>query len=232
MAGLMGRRVVHAAAFGVVLFGASASASATACAGTAAADEPPIGRAEIQDELLSYYGSERTTGYLFGALGVASAAAGGVLVTRSQDFARGLGWSLLSLGVLEVLGGGFYALQVNGEIDHYTRALERDPAAFKIEEAAHIHGTTSRFIFYRIGELVVAAAGVGVAAYGFASNHDAWKGAGIGIAGEALSLFALDIFGQVRAARYEEKVRRFEPGIALSAGAPGAPWGLTLAGRL
>jgi hypothetical protein len=187
--------------------------------GVAAADDAPVGRAAVGDDLLTYYGSERTTGYLFAALGVASAAAGGVLVTRSQDFARGLGWSLLSLGALEVLGGGFYALQVGGEIDHYTKALASDPAAFKREEAAHIHGTTSRFVFYRIAELVVAAGGVGAAAYGFASNRDAWKGAGIGVAAEALSLFALDAYGQSRATRYEEQVRRFEPTLALSLGA-------------
>jgi hypothetical protein len=200
-------------------------------AGVAAADDAPVGRAAVGDDLLTYYGSERTTGLLFGALGVASAAAGGVLVTRSQDFARGLGWSLLSLGALEVLGGGFYALQVGGEIDHYTKALATDPAAFKREEAAHIHGTTSRFVFYRIGELVVAAAGVGVAAYGFASNRDAWKGAGIGVAAEALSLFALDAYGQTRATAYEEQVHRFEPTVAMSLGSSGSPWGVQLDGR-
>jgi hypothetical protein len=197
----------------------------------ASADDAPTGRAAVSDDLLAYYGSERTTGYLFAALGVASAAAGGVLVTRSQDFARGLGWSLLGLGALEVLGGGFYALQVGGEIDHYATLLSADPAAFKREEARHIHGTTSRFVFYRITELLVAAGGVGAAAYGFASNRDAWKGAGIGIAGEALALFALDAFGQSRATRYEDQVLHFEPTIALAPGAPGTPWGVGVGGR-
>jgi hypothetical protein len=200
--------------------------------GVAFADEAqPEGRAAIQGDLLSYYGSERTTGFLFAGLGVASGAAGAVLVTRSQDFARGLGWSLVSLGALEILGGGFYALQVGGEIDHYSKALAEGPAAFKREEAAHIHGTTSRFVFYRVAELVVAAGGVAAAAYGFAENRDAWKGAGIGVAGEALALFALDAFGQTRATRYEERVNRFEPALAFSVGGPGAPWGASVGGR-
>jgi hypothetical protein len=201
----------------------------TACVATAN-DAPLLGRVEMGDDLLAYYGSERTTGYLFAAVGVASAVAGTVLVTRSEDFSRGLGWSVLSLGALELLGGAFYVLQVGGEIDHYTKLLGSDPPAFKTEEALHIHGTTSRFVFYRVAELVVAAAGVGVAAYGFAANRDPWKGAGIGIAGEALTLFALDAYGQTRATRYEDQLHRFEPTLALSLGTPGAPWGLGLRG--
>jgi hypothetical protein len=199
--------------------------------GVAVAEEPPAGRTAMGDDILAYYGSERTTGILFAAVGVASAAAGGVLVTRSGDFERGLGWSMLSLGALEILGGAFYVLQVGGEIDHYTKALTTDPAAFKSEEAKHIHGTTSRFVSYRIGELVVAAGGIGAAAYGFASNRDAWKGAGIGVAAEALTLFALDAYGQTRATRYEEQVLRFDPSLGLSLGAPGATWGAAVSGR-
>jgi hypothetical protein len=200
-------------------------------AGTASADESSLGRAAIGDDLLAYYGSERTTGLLFGALGVVSLGAGSVLVTRSGDFARGLGWSILSLGALEVLGGGFYALQVGGEIDHYKKSLASDPGAFKLEEGAHIEGTVSRFPIYRISELVVAGVGVGLASYGFASKHGAFEGAGIGIAGEALSLFALDAFGQARAHAYERQIRRFQPSISLEVGGGERPWGVATGGR-
>jgi hypothetical protein len=202
-----------------------------AVSSVAFADEAPIGRASIADDLAAYYGSERTTGILFAALGVASAAAGGVLVTRSGDFARGLGWSVLSLGALEVLGGGYYALTVGGEIDHYSKALASDPVSFKREELVHIRGTVSRFPIYRISELAVAAAGIGVAAYGFASQRDAWKGAGIGIALEALTLFALDAFGQSRAHDYEDQVKRFEPAISFIAPSEGRPWSVEVRGR-
>jgi hypothetical protein len=195
------------------------------------ADDSHFGRAAIADDLSSYYDSERTTGLLFGGLGIASTVAGSVLVTQSHDFERGLGWSMLSLGVLEILGGGFYALQVGGEIRHYSTALANDPGAFKLEEGAHIEGTVSRFPLYRISELLVAAAGVGVATYGFASKHEAWGGAGVGVAGEALSLFVLDAFGQARAHAYDRKIRTFDPRLAFSVGGGEHPWGLALMGR-
>jgi hypothetical protein len=183
------------------------------------------------DDLLAYYNSERITGLLFGGLGVASVGAGSVLVTRSGDFERGLGWSLVSLGALEILGGGFYALEVGGEIRHYSSSLKSDPAAFKVEEGAHIEGTISRFPIYRISELVVAAGGIGVAIYGFASKHPAWQGAGIGVAGEALSLFVLDAFGQARAHAYDRQIRRFQPTLSLSVGGGERPWGASMGGR-
>jgi hypothetical protein len=190
-----------------------------------------IGRGSISDDLVAYYDSERVTGFLFGGLGVASTVAGGVLVTRSTDFERGLGWSLVSLGVLEILGGGFYALQVGGEIRHYRQSLASDAGAFKLEEGEHIEGTISRFPIYRISELVVAAAGIGVATYGFASKHEAWGGAGVGVASEALSLFALDAFGQARARAYDRRIRRFDPMMALSVGGGERPWGIGVGGR-
>lgn len=64
-----------------------------------------------------------------------------------------MGWPLLTLGGLETLAAIFYAVQVGGEIDHYESALAADLAVFRREELAHIHGTTSRFLFYRLAEV-------------------------------------------------------------------------------
>jgi len=207
------------------------AAALLALATVARADEPPIGRAAILDDLHAYYDSERVTGLLFGGLGVVSAGAGTALVFQSGDFERGLGWTLLSMGALEILGGGYYALAVGGEIRHYSTSLKSDAAAFKVEEGTHIEGTISRFPFYRVGELVVAAAGIGVAAYGFASKHPVWGGIGVGVAGESLSLFTLDAFGQARAHAYDRQIRRFYPTLALSVGGGDHPWGASVSGR-
>jgi hypothetical protein len=201
------------------------------CERSAHAEESPVGRSAIGGDLLDYYDSERTTGILFASLGVASAAAGSLLLTRSGGFEKGLGGSMLALGGLEMIGGTFYAFQVGSEIRHFRQALASDPAAFKIEEGAHIHGTISRFLFYRVSELVVAAAGVGLASYGFASKNPGWQGIGIGVAGEALSLFALDFLGQFRARSYERRIYRYDPAIALSIGGGDRPWGLGFLGR-
>lgn len=187
----------------------------------ASADETaskPIGRVAIGDEMRGYYKSERDIAILFTGLGAASVGGGSVLATRDGDFARGLGWSMIVVGGVQLLVAIFYGLQVSHELDHYEKSLAANPGVFKIEEGEHIHGTTSRFTWYRAGELAIAGAGVGAAIYGFAANEDTWKGIGIGVAAEALAFFVIDSFGQARAHRYEKKVIDFNPSVAAGGG--------------
>jgi len=171
----------------------------------------PVPQAEIRQDMRSYYGGERAAAYIIGALSLASAGGGAVLVTRDGDFERGLGWPLLALGGLEAIAAVFYGVQVGAEIRHYEDVLGRDPAAFRREESDHIHGTTSRFVFYRVTELALALGGAGVATYGFVANRDVWKGAGIGVFALALPLLLIDTVNNGRAARYQDRVDAFEP---------------------
>jgi hypothetical protein len=136
-------------------------------------------------------------------------------VTRREDFARGLGWSWLVFGGIELLGGLGYAIGVGREIDHFGGLLAHDPAAFRAEEHAHIHGTTSRFLYYRITEAVLFFGGAGAAIYGFAAKEDAWKGAGIGLAAASLPIVVLDTINDARAHRYEDALVRFTPSLAV-----------------
>jgi len=182
----------------------------------ARADDAALGAA-----MRGYYDGELVSAYVIGSVGLAGAAAGGVLVTRATDFERGLGWPLLTLGALDAVGGAFYALQVHSEIDHYGSLLARDSAAFQREEAAHIAGTTRRFIAYRIAELTLTVAGAGVAIYGFAADKDAFKGAGIGTFGMALPLLVIDTINNGRATGYRDLLARNRAGLAVSPAAHG-----------
>lgn len=175
------------------------------------ADEAPE---SLSKDMRAYYAGEARSAYVVLGLGAASIGSGAALVTRDGDFARGLGWPLLTLGALETIGAIFYALQVRGELAHVERSMARDPAVFRREELSHIHGTTSRFVFYRLAELGLSLGGAALAAYGFASDEDLWKGAGIGLAGVGLPFLLIDTINQGRAARYEGELRRFEAPVA------------------
>lgn len=192
------------------------SAALFALSGNALArEEPPlVTRRNIDADLQGYYGGEHTSAILVATLGGASIAGGSVLVTRDSDFARGLGWPLIVLGALEGIGALVYAFQVGAEIRHYEKSLAEDPNGFRREELAHMHGTSSRFVFYRLTELGLALGGIGVATYGFVANADAWKGAGIGITSIALPFLIIDTINNSRATRYDDHVRSFEPPAA------------------
>jgi hypothetical protein len=189
------------------------------------------GGEDIRADLHAYYAGERTEAVLFVGLGALSVAGGSALVARGGSFSRGFGWSAISLGALEVVGAAGYAFVVQGEIADWSARLARDPTSYKHDEAEHIHGTTSRFASYRLGEAAVLLGGLGVAAYGFASKRDAWQGAGLGVAAQAAVLLTFDTFGQSRARWYEERLHRFEPQMALEVGGAGRPWGVGLGGR-
>ena len=184
----------------------------------------------INDDVSAYYASEKDTALNFVAIGALSSVAGVVLVTRTNDFSRGFGWSVLSLGAFEAVGAAFYVFKVNSELSDFSTTLARDPAAFKREESAHIHGTTSRFVAYRFGELALAVAGASVATYGVLSGRSVWQGAGLGIAAEAITFYTLDSFGQSRALEYEDRVRHFQPTVGVGGG--DRPWTIGIRGDL
>lgn len=199
---------------------------------SARADEPIDERAQssITSDVASYYRSEKTIAYTFLALGTAAAAGGTVLVaTRDEEFSRGLGWSLVTIGGLQALGSLFYAFQVDAQASQYGALAANDPTAFKREEGDHIQGTTSRFLFYRTAEAALALAGAGVAVYGFAADKDAWKGVGIGVASQAALFFVIDGFGQARAKDYERRVKSFVPNLSVQPTAHGASLGFSMA---
>ena len=197
----------------------------------ARADETPVSRAKMRDEVRAYYDDEIRAGMVFVAFGAATAASGAVLLTRDGDFERGLGWSSLIGGSLTALGGGGYALTVLPRADHFKTLFDRDPEKFKTEEAEHIAGTDRRFVLYLSGEIAVALAGIGVATYGFVKDDDLYKGIGIGVATQGLGLFVIDLPGAIRAAEYKDRVRRFNPSLAFSVGGGNRPWGAAIGHR-
>jgi hypothetical protein len=165
------------------------------------------------------------------ALGGFAAGAGSALVFQRQDFQRGLGWPLLTLGALEIAGGISYAITCTNEIDHYAGVLAKDQAAFGREELDHIQATRSRFFFYRLAEAGLALGGAGLAAYGFAANQDTWKGAGIGLATIGVPFVVIDTINNARAGTYEDHLKRFQPDVGLSLGGNGRPFMLTVGGK-
>lgn len=214
-----------------VAAGAVIALAAMSHASSSNADEPSPSRAAIGDDLRSYYAGERASAYVVGGLGLAAIGGGSVLVTRGTDFARGLGWSLLAIGTIDVIGAVFYTFQVAAQVDRYESCLAHDPAEYKRVEEDHITGTTSRFVVYKLGELGLVLTGAGIATYGFASNRDAWKGAGIGVAAMALPVLVIDTINGARAARYRDRVRDFQPTVAGTPGVAGAPWTLAVGGK-
>ncbi len=212
----------------VPVVGLLAALGILATARPAAADEAAP-RAAVQSDMLSYYAGEETSAYIILGLSVAYLGAGVPLTIQSGNFERGLGVPLLSLGVLEGIGAVFYVFQVRAEIRHYGDLLASDPEGFRKTELAHIEGTQSRFWIYRAVELALTLAGVGFATYGFIANQDLYKGLGIGLFAIGLPFFIIDSVNNGRAARYHDRLHRFDPTLTVQRDERG--WRFALAAR-
>ncbi len=81
---------------------------------------------------------------------------------------------------------------------------------------------------YLGSELLETAAGIGIAAYGFAAKDNLYKGIGVGTALQGIGLFVIDTPGAGRARHYQDEVQRFRPNVSASIGSGQRPWALTL----
>jgi hypothetical protein len=193
------------------------------------AAQEAVPRAAIDGDIVSYYDGEALSAYVILGFSVAYLGAGVPLVTLNSDFARGLGVPLLSLGVLEGIGGILYAVQTHAELVHYRAVLANDPEGFRKEELTHIEGTRSRFIYYRSVELALTLAGLGFGTYGFIANQDLYKGLGIGLFAIGLPFLIIDTINNSRLGRYYSRLQRFDPKLALQKDASG--WRLALGAK-
>lgn len=196
----------------------AAGAFAALLGRAAVAEAEPVTREAIAEDMHAYYRGERGTAYAFMVFSTLSLVAGAVLVTRDNDFARGLGWPAIAVGAIEILGGTGYLFQVNSSYKRASELLERDPVAYKRVELAQIRATSTRYTIYRSLELGLGILGAAAATYGFASKREFWAGLGVGLAIQAFTSFTIDSFGGNRTCRYENRLSAFAPGVSVSGG--------------
>lgn len=170
--------------------------------------------ADIKAAVHEYYAAEVKTSFLFVGYGAVTGAAGGVALGEGGDFAQGFGWTSVALGGATALGGAVYGIAAKLRGDYYEDLAARDPAKFKSEESERIRGTNDRFWLYLGTELLETAAGIGIAAYGVATNDDLLRGVGAGAALQGIGLFVIDVPGAGRAARYQDRVKGIEPAVS------------------
>ncbi len=171
---------------------------------------------QTQAAMDDWYADERRDAYLFLGVGVATIGGGTFLATRDDDLARGAGFTTIGLGVLTSLLAVTYNLALDPKHDELSDDLKRDPSGFKQRETERLRGIADRFDLYRWAEIGAMFVGAGLASYGTLSEKEAFTGAGMALAGEALVLITLDYFASRRVHRYLDVVEHFEPGASSS----------------
>lgn len=186
--------------------------------------------AQTQAAMDDWYSGERRDAYLFLGVGVLTAGGGTFLATRDDELAKGAGYTTIGLGVLTSILAVTYNLSLDPKHEELTRDLKADPSGYKKRETQRLQGIADRFDLYRWAEIGAMFVGAGLASYGTLSDKEAFTGAGMALAGEALVLITLDYFASRRVHRYLDVVQDFDPGTSSSALGGGSGFMLQHAG--
>lgn len=174
---------------------------------------PPPPRPEGTPEwaMHEWFDGEQQESTAFQVVGLGSIAGGAILLSHDGDAADAGGITFLAMGGLVTLFSVSYALPLATTRDRLQADFERDAEGTRQKELQRARGIADRFVMYRWGEIVIAAAGVGLVAGGAIADEGVPLGIGAGLATEGgLALF-LDSFGERRVATY---IKRLEAGGA------------------
>ena len=176
------------------------------------AAEPGITGDDVAAMLRTYTRGEQLSIVPFGLAGASTVTAGALMLASQNQIARGAGWPLLTLGIVELIAGTFFSLRAAGEEAAARALLETNPAEFALRQREKVHRITHRFQPALLAfEAALAVAGGAMAGVGALKNQDTLLGVGLGLAVQALVFFAIDWAVLDRTQGYEAGLSRFLP---------------------
>jgi hypothetical protein len=162
--------------------------------------------------LNQYYDAEKTGAFPVVFLAcIFVVVLGGLMVTRGGQFSKGMGWSLIVLGMAVGVGTIIYSIEVLPKQESYVELLSNDPLAYRERQLAALERTRRNFRRIILTDLSLVAASAGLAAYGLSKRKSTFTGVWVGVLVSFLSLTAVEFHNRSRAIGYEESVRGFDP---------------------
>ncbi len=192
------------------------------------AEEPIVARMPERDAdpaMRTYFAGERNGGFVLGGMGVAGLVAGGVLYADGGDYARGMSYSLLGVGVAHVAAGAFVNLSSAKRVRVFGTSIQREPEAWVVRERKRMRGVSLQFLTLKIVETALIAGGTAVAV-AYKDDRPTLAGVGAGIAIEMAATLVFDIVAARRAHRYRRALDRIAVGTLVEPDTTGVAIGV------
>lgn len=174
----------------------------------AARAEGPRPEEQLRDEVSAYFGREKIAARLFLGFGVASIAGGGALISRPDAFARGAGYTMAGIGVIQAVAATAYHFSIDTRVEKLHARIRADAGLLRREELERVRGVSSRFVLFRYTELALMATGIALAAAGEVKDKPVMKGVGLGLGVEAFVFLGLDLLAEHSAHAYQKGLAR------------------------
>lgn len=185
---------------------------------------PRAARADQADAFRSaghaWFDGERSSGYLWGAAGVASlGAAGALYFQQKSDLARGISYPLAAFGVLQAAIGVGSLARGSARADALDAAIARSPEDARQSEIARMRRVNYAFLAIEIVETALIVGGASFAATRRHEGQELARGVGLGLAMEGGLMLLLDALAASRAHTYAGQLDAFSFGASTTSSA-------------
>lgn len=167
----------------------------------------------MEREMRHYFAGEKAEGWVFAGAGALSIGAGALgAFAASDEVYRGAGWPMLVFGSIQLAAGAVLLVRTDRQVRERSDRLLGPlpgPSSFYAEEIPRMARVRENFRWLEVTELVLAAAGIGLATYGGLADDRSTFGVGAGIAIESALMLVFDQLAAERAARYDAALHTY-----------------------
>lgn len=155
------------------------------------------------DAIIHYFAEEKITGIFITILGVLSLLLACIfLFVIKYSFFKGMAIPLLTIGMMQLVAGGFIYLRTPKDIIRVENMVRLDPQKIITQELPRMQKVMDNFIIYRLIEMCLIALGLFLFIRYYNSTQSFWKGFGLALVIQATILLTADWVAQQRGKEY------------------------------
>ena len=174
----------------------------------ASAEPPALDGPAMTSAMHTYFEGEKDEGVVFFGAGFTALAGGSLLYTRQTDFARGMMYPVVTIGVLELVVGAVVHFRTDAQVAGLDHDMATDASAYRMRELDRIRKVNTSFKWLKWIELGLTVGGTGVAIFA-PRDQQLLKGIGVGLAVQGVVMLTLDVLAARRAEDYTTALEGF-----------------------
>jgi len=151
-------------------------------------------------DIEKYFNAEKSESGLFMTTGIVGIVLAVIFFFfLKTEFYKGAAIPLVSVGLLLGIVGYTVYKRSDDDRKRNVYAYDMNPSELKEKEIPRMKTVMKNFILYRLIEIFLAAAGIGIYIYFIRDiKHDFWRGLGLGLAVMAILALTADYFAEKR----------------------------------
>jgi hypothetical protein len=162
-------------------------------------------------QIISYFDAEKAESLLFFCIGIIGLATGIICIFYLKTkFAYGLSVPLIAIALIQIIVGGTVYLRTDKQVEQLLGLYNQSPKLYAAEELSRMAKVNKSFDVYKIIEIVLLAAGMGLVALHYGKTNHFWLGFGITLTVLSGIMLVADLFAESRADTYTTRIEQIQ----------------------